>query len=505
MVVSCVVFTYEARYIPAVITLVRAPSAAPAPVALAAPSALPHRSLYLSAASTAAPSPAVQPLLPSPSVAAAAPSRWLLSDAPPPAWISAWQGEGSSRSSGNDSGASSGATPRALQAGAPDITTISVLVETFGMSRWLFIALALGFMIGALVFSVGSISGANINPAVTLALAVSGKLSWFRALCYSTAQCLGSVLGALVVRSLAPALFLAAGGGANGVVRNPSVSLWTVLGGEILGTAILVLTVCAAADVGREQSSKYQGALTPLMIGLAVAAAHLFLLPVDGCSLNPARSFGPAMAMGQFPDHWVFWAGPCIGGVLASLVYTNIFVGFELACIGGGRGPWEEGGGGGGSSAGSGAGSSGRWGSKFSEGEGGSSSSSSSSSSSAAGKGAGGAGMGELASPTPSEMGGLPGSAGEEHFTLEDEDSVGSAGSSSLVPTPLFGAVGGAAGAAGSVPAIDSRLSVLQAQGRVGAVAVARGEEEGLVRRMSSVTAHSLGGGVQERPGVREW
>jgi MIP family channel proteins len=364
---------------------------------------------------------------------------------------------------------------------------------------------------------VGSISGANLNPAVTLALAVSGKLSWFRAACYTLAQCTGSVLGALVVRSLAPELFRSAGGGANGVVANPNVGMWTVLGGEILGTAILVLCVCAAADVGREQKSKYQGALTPLMIGLAVSAAHLFLIPIDGCSLNPARSFGPAVAMLAFPDHWLFWVGPCIGAVLASLIYSNLFVGPTLSCGvgggGGGAGEWDEGKGAGGSSS-SGSSGSGKGGRGYEEG---------------AGEGGATRVYGfSFSAPSVASTGGARASgssarsiAGDRLSLEEDDDSLGSITAGSTAPTPLFGAVregeGSSAGAAGATAAppaaatIDRQLSVLQAQGKAGAVALARGSGVmgdgvaaavggGVLRRMSASPFNSV-----ERQGVKDW
>jgi aquaporin PIP len=157
-------------------------------------------------------------------------------------------------------------------------------------------------------------------------------MSTFRAACYMVAQLCGATLGSLIVRSLAPTLFLAAGGGANGVASVEDgngvsrLSTWTVLGAEMLGTGVLVLTVCAAADVGREKNNKYQAALTPLMIGFAVTVAHLVLIPIDGCSVNPARSFGAALVAGAFPDHYLFWAGPMLGAALAAFVYTNLLV-----------------------------------------------------------------------------------------------------------------------------------------------------------------------------------
>ena len=496
VVVSCVVFTNETRFIPAVVTLTRAPRSDVSALAAPAAAAAPPRALPL----VSTPSPLAPLYSPSPPPPPPPLQRWLLSDQPPPAWL---PGSHAARPRARPQPQPQPPHPQPRRAQQPvsasGTTTLFVTVESFGMSRWLLIALALGFMIGALVFSVGSISGANLNPAVSLALAVAGKLSWFRAAAYAGAQCAGSALGALVVRSLAPALFLAAGGGANGVVRNPAVGVWTVLGGEILGTAVLTLAVSAAADVGREQKSKYQGALTPLMIGLAVAFAHLCLIPVDGCSLNPARSFGPALAMGAFADQWLFWVGPCTGAVLASLSYSNLFVGYTLSC--GAAGAEEEGGGGGGAGGDRASDRGGRpaaqsfssaWGGGEREGGG--------------SGGSGGGKGGALASPELAPRGASR--SVSERFSLEgdDEDSLESVSAGSAQPTPLLGGAG-----AGAPAAIDVQLTLAQAQGRAGAVAAARGEGGGgaLVRRLSAspfpVAAAAAAGGAQQRQGVQDW
>jgi aquaporin PIP len=228
--------------------------------------------------------------------------------------------------------AAAGGSPRMTEAASSTIA--AVLNISFGLPRWLNIAFCFGLMIGVLIFSTGSISGGNLNPAVTISLAITQKMSTFRATCYVVAQCAGSVLGAGIVRSMASNLFMAAGGATNfintqrfrdPVTGNPLIGTWTAVGGEMLGTALLVFTVCAAADVGREKNNKYQGALTPFIIGLAVLVSHLFLIPITGCSINPARTFGTAVIYGEFRDHWVFWMGPLLGGIIAALLYENLF------------------------------------------------------------------------------------------------------------------------------------------------------------------------------------
>ena len=240
----------------------------------------------------------------------------------------------------------------------PVTTTFTLSVPGLQLTRSFFIANCAGFVVGVLVFAVGSISGANLNPAVTVGLAITQKMSSFRATCYVAAQCAGATAGSLLARSVAPNLFVAAGGGMNGAstADRDIIGTWTIMGAEILGTSVLVFTVCAAADVGREKNNKYQSALTPLMIGFAVRlpyyfggtapkcthrtlilpppppppcekvmVSHLILIPIDGCSINPARSFGAALAMGNFNDQWIFWFGPLLGGAGSALVYANLF------------------------------------------------------------------------------------------------------------------------------------------------------------------------------------
>jgi hypothetical protein len=144
------------------------------------------------------------------------------------------------------------------------------------------------------------------------------------------AQCLGAIGGAYYAYSLSPPLFLEVGGGVNNI--DPQVftpawggNWWSALGMEICCTALLVFTVSAASDVGRERKYKYVGALTPLMIGVAVLVGHIMLIPIDGCSLNPARSLASSIVMNRFPNHYVFWLGPLIGGPLAAILYDRFF------------------------------------------------------------------------------------------------------------------------------------------------------------------------------------
>ncbi|CAN0393167.1 unnamed protein product, partial [Hapterophycus canaliculatus] len=91
--------------------------------------------------------------------------------------------------------------------------------------------------------------------------------------------------------------------------------------GEILCTFVLMVTIFAACDGEIERSSAHVGPLLPFAIGSAVLLSHLVLIPIDGCSINPARSMATAVTNGEWDNQWVFWAGPMLGGVLATVVW----------------------------------------------------------------------------------------------------------------------------------------------------------------------------------------
>ena len=217
------------------------------------------------------------------------------------------------------------ATPK--QAGYPYRLLLSM---NYSITRFMSISLSFGLTLCALVFATGAISGANMNPAVSVSLWLTGKMSALRCFFYIIMQCTGAVFGSFFARSVSPTLFAAVGGAANVINASddPRIGLGTVLGGEVIGTALLVFTISAAADAGRERSNRYVGALTPLMIGFSVTLVHFFLIPIDNCSINPARSLGSAVVQGgkrTWSDHWVFWAGPLVGGPFSALLYEFVF------------------------------------------------------------------------------------------------------------------------------------------------------------------------------------
>ncbi|XP_028566442.1 aquaporin-5-like [Podarcis muralis] len=179
------------------------------------------------------------------------------------------------------------------------------------------ISMAFGLAIATLVQSVGHVSGAHINPAVTVALLVAQKISVVRSVAYVVAQMLGAIAGAGVIHQLTPADIrgtLAVNALHNNTGAGQAVAV------ELILTFLLVLCVFASTDSRRTDVVGSPA----LSIGLSVTVGHFLGIYFTGCSMNPARSFGPAVIMANFQDHWIFWVGPLAGGIVASLIYNII-------------------------------------------------------------------------------------------------------------------------------------------------------------------------------------
>lgn len=186
------------------------------------------------------------------------------------------------------------------------------------------IALAFGLAIVAAAYGLGAISGAHLNPAVSLGMVMAGRMTVGEFVGYAVAQCVGALIGALV-------LLLIASGKAdysvavNGLGQNGFGAGY--LGEYGLGSALLFegvmtflfVTVILGAT-GPEAAPGFAG----LAIGLTLAAIHLVGINVTGVSVNPARSFGPAVLVGgkALADLWVFVAAPLAGGALAGIVHA---------------------------------------------------------------------------------------------------------------------------------------------------------------------------------------
>ncbi|XP_010882777.3 aquaporin-4 isoform X2 [Esox lucius] len=180
------------------------------------------------------------------------------------------------------------------------------------------ISLCFGLAIATMVQCFSHISGGHINPAVTAAMVVTRKLSLAKGVFYLAAQCLGAITGAGLLYLVTPA---SVRGGLGVTMVNPELSAGHGLLVELLITFELVFTVFATCDPKRSDLNGSAG----LAIGFAVTIGHLFAIPYTGASMNPARSFGPAVITMNFDNHWVYWVGPILGGVIAAAFYEHLF------------------------------------------------------------------------------------------------------------------------------------------------------------------------------------
>jgi MIP family channel proteins len=182
------------------------------------------------------------------------------------------------------------------------------------------IALAHGLAIATLVAATARISGGHINPAVTFAAVISGRMKPATGFVYVAAQIVGAVVGALLLK----AVVVSSIQGNLGAHSLNDAALSSDAAGvlvEAILTFVLVFTVFATA-----MDPKGMGNLAPVAIGLAVLIDHFVGVPLTGASMNPARSFGPALVANEWDDHWVYWVGPLAGGGLAALVYYFVYL-----------------------------------------------------------------------------------------------------------------------------------------------------------------------------------
>ncbi|XP_029452842.1 lens fiber major intrinsic protein [Rhinatrema bivittatum] len=178
----------------------------------------------------------------------------------------------------------------------------------------LHVALAFGLALATMIQSVGHVSGAHINPAVTFAFLVGSQMSILRAAFYIAAQLLGAVAGAAVLYGVTPA---AVRGNLALTMPHPGMSLGQATTVEIFLTLQFVLCVFATYD---ERRNNRLGSVA-LAIGFSLALGHLFGVYYTGAGMNPARSFAPALITRNFTNHWIYWVGPLIGGALGALLY----------------------------------------------------------------------------------------------------------------------------------------------------------------------------------------
>ena len=179
-----------------------------------------------------------------------------------------------------------------------------------GGAGHLMTALAFGLVIVAMAYSIGNVSGCHINPAVSLAMLISKKMSVKDFIGYVIAQYLGATAGAGLLYAVAknPDKL-----GANALVGNGNI-----LASLAIEAALTFVFVLAILGVTSKESN---GAVAGLVIGGALVLVHLLGIPFTGTSVNPARTFGPAIFNGSLSVYWVFLVAPLVGGALAAVVY----------------------------------------------------------------------------------------------------------------------------------------------------------------------------------------
>ncbi|XVF89189.1 hypothetical protein PTKIN_Ptkin19aG0110100 [Pterospermum kingtungense] len=193
---------------------------------------------------------------------------------------------------------------------AADKLGADALVELFA------VAVAHAFVV-AVMISAGHISGGHLNPAVTLGLLFGGHITLVRSILYWIDQLLASATACILLKYLTGGLSTPIHSLASGVGSLQGV------GWEIILTFSLLFTVYATIVDPKKGSIDGLG---PLLTGLVVGANILAGGPFSGASMNPARSFGPALVSWDWTDHWVYWVGPLIGGGLAGFIYENFFI-----------------------------------------------------------------------------------------------------------------------------------------------------------------------------------
>ncbi|MBQ8904130.1 MAG: aquaporin [Oscillospiraceae bacterium] len=175
-------------------------------------------------------------------------------------------------------------------------------------------ALAFGLVIVAMAYSIGNVSGCHINPAVSIAMLISGKMNVKDFIGYVAAQFLGAIAGAGVLLAL---IGPDKGLGANGLFENDILKSIII---EVILTFVFVIAILGVT------SKVENGKVAGLVIGLSLTLVHLFGIAFTGTSVNPARSFGPALFVGgsALANVWVFIVAPLIGGALAAVVYKAL-------------------------------------------------------------------------------------------------------------------------------------------------------------------------------------
>jgi len=202
------------------------------------------------------------------------------------------------------------------------VVSVAIFGDGLTLEGILLISFAHGSVIGLMVYAFGHISGAHINPAVTIPMMLTKKIGLADGVGYIAFQLVGAVLAALTLSMLLPdlgaAVNLGTQGGPSDYLDNDPLRGFAA---EALFTFFLVTVIFMTAVHKKAPVGMYG-----LAIGGMVFLLHLVGVPLTGASMNPARTFGPALVSGSWEFHWIYWAGPIIGGIIAGIIMNWLYV-----------------------------------------------------------------------------------------------------------------------------------------------------------------------------------
>ena len=181
------------------------------------------------------------------------------------------------------------------------------------------VALAHGLVLMSMIYATAHISGAHVNPAVTIGMWVTKKISTKNTIFYIIAQLLGAAIASYLLLAIFPNSPSELHLGATALASNVTVGMGILI--EAILTFFLVFTIFAVAVDKRGKNGAFG-----LAIGLVLTFDILVGGSLTGAAMNPARSFGPALASGFWNNHVVYWVGPLIGSVAASLAYISLLL-----------------------------------------------------------------------------------------------------------------------------------------------------------------------------------
>lgn len=202
------------------------------------------------------------------------------------------------------------------------ILSAAAFGEGLSIEGIIMISLGHGAAIGLMVYAFGHVSGAHINPAVTIPMIITKKIGIKDGIGYIVCQLIGGIIAAFSLKAILPEIGARVNfgtqGGPSDLLNN---DVMAAIGVEIILTFFLVVVIFMTA-VHKKAAPGFAG----ISIGGMIFLIHLVGVPLTGASVNPARTLGPALASGFWEFHWIYWVAPIIGGIIGGLIMNYVFV-----------------------------------------------------------------------------------------------------------------------------------------------------------------------------------